>query len=119
MPATVGVPLSTPLLESVRPVGCELAVTRENVGAGLPEAVKVKEYAAPTLPEAVGAPIVKLGAVSVLVAPQPAVLIAMVPAPSVTVAAEQVKLFTVTVCAGTFPIEHMLTSAPISKYRIL
>ena len=68
----VGVPLSTPLLARFRPGGNEPAVTSAKVGVGFPDAVNVKLlYAAPTLPVPAGVPLVKLGAVRVVVVPPP------------------------------------------------
>lgn len=61
VPATVGVPASTPpAVSGVKPVGMAPAVTA-NVGAGEPVATKVCEYGVLTTPAA-GAPDVKAGA---------------------------------------------------------
>ena len=65
VPAALGVPLNTPAVDSDRPVGCELGVTREKVGAGDPDAVNAKLYGVPTTP-AVGTPLVKAGGVGAI-----------------------------------------------------
>ena len=60
-PAPVGVPESTPALDSERPAGNDPDDTA-NVGAGSPEAVNVYEYPVPIVPEAGGVLEVNAGA---------------------------------------------------------
>jgi hypothetical protein len=62
VPAEVGVPERTPLLVRVRPGG-SAPLVRLNVGAGWPLAVKVCEYAAPTVSGEGGGLLVKAGGV--------------------------------------------------------
>ena len=98
IPGAVGIPLNTPPLERLNPVGSTPDATVQAM-VGLPLAPKVKLYAAPTLPVAGGVPLVMVGATGVTTVPQPAVSMAIEPAPSLTVAAAQLAPFTVTVCA--------------------
>ena len=107
VPAALGVPLNTPAVDSDRPVGCELGVTREKVGAGDPDAVNAKLYGVPTTP-AVGTPLVKAGGVGAITLN--ATTCVAVP---LAVTAETVKLTGPAFAISGFPLRK-----PVVEFRV-